>query len=78
LIPDKETVLTEWPFRAVDAPAAVDALYELVREYRPMVKDVHFWAQVPGESFESGARRIEYIAKEVMPALRERLAADAD
>lgn len=78
LIPDKETVLTEWPFRAVDAPAAVEQLHELVTEYRPMVKDVHFWAQVPGESFESGARRIEYIAKEVIPELRRRLAAEAD
>jgi hypothetical protein len=35
---------------------------------------VHFWAQLPGETVESGSERIEYLASKVMPRVREQLA----
>ena len=36
----------------------------------PEIIDVHFWAQFPGEPVESGSRRIEYLASQVLPRLR--------
>jgi hypothetical protein len=36
----------------------------------PQIKDIHFWAQFPGESLESGQRRLELIAGKVLPRLR--------
>lgn len=53
-----------------DADMAVTQLRKLVDDY-PMISDIHFWAQFPGESVESGNRRLEYIAKNVLPHLRE-------
>jgi hypothetical protein len=40
---------------------------------RPQVKDIHFWAQLPGESLQSGAQRIEFLAKNVIPRVRKEL-----
>jgi hypothetical protein len=34
---------------------------------------MHFWAQLPGESIESGSRRIEFIADHVLPEVRDRV-----
>ena len=34
------------------------------------IRDIHFWAQFPGESVESGDRRLRYIAEKVLPRLR--------
>ena len=36
----------------------------------PEIIDVHFWAQFPGEPVESGSRRIEYLASQVLPRVR--------
>jgi hypothetical protein len=55
---------------------AVDKICELV-EARPQIRDLHFWAQLPGESVESGSARIEYVASHVLPAVRERLSRSA-
>ena len=52
-----------------DADMAVDRLKALVRDY-PMISDIHFWAQFPGEPLESGARRMQYVAEKVLPRLR--------
>ena len=41
----------------------------------PQIRDIYFWAQLPGESVESGTQRIEYFAREVAPKLAT--AADA-
>jgi hypothetical protein len=41
---------------------------------RPQIRDVHFWAQLPGESVDHGSRRVELLATQVAPAVRERLA----
>jgi hypothetical protein len=35
-----------------------------------MISDIHFWAQFPGESVESGSRRLNYIAEKVLPRLK--------
>ena len=45
----------------------------MLKEY-PEIIDVHFWAQFPGESVESGSRRMEYIAQQVLPRVRKALA----
>jgi hypothetical protein len=42
-------------------------------ENRPQIQDLHFWAQLPGESIESGCSRIEYMANNVLPRVKERL-----
>jgi alkanesulfonate monooxygenase SsuD/methylene tetrahydromethanopterin reductase-like flavin-dependent oxidoreductase (luciferase family) len=56
-----------------DADTAVRELTALLRD-TPQIKDVHFWAQLPGETVESGSERIEYLASKVMPRVREQLA----
>lgn len=55
-----------------DADMAVDRLTSLL-DGNPLIRDVHFWAQFPGEPIEQGQRRIDYIASEVLPRLRTHL-----
>lgn len=77
--PPETTPLFETPAAAVanglyelwDAEQAVTNLNALIDTY-PQVKDIHFWAQFPGESVESGQRRLEYIAAKVLPRLRRK------
>jgi alkanesulfonate monooxygenase SsuD/methylene tetrahydromethanopterin reductase-like flavin-dependent oxidoreductase (luciferase family) len=59
-----------------DADTAVRELTALLRE-RPQIKDVHFWAQLPGEPVDSGSERIEYLASKVVPEVRAGLSARA-
>jgi alkanesulfonate monooxygenase SsuD/methylene tetrahydromethanopterin reductase-like flavin-dependent oxidoreductase (luciferase family) len=49
-----------------DASTAVEQLSGILSA-RPQTKDLHFLAQLPGESVESGSRRVEYLATKVMP-----------
>ncbi|MCH5642149.1 LLM class flavin-dependent oxidoreductase [Gordonia sp. ABSL49_1] len=56
-----------------DADTAVSEISELLRA-TPEIVDVHFWAQLPGESVESGSARVELLATEVIPRVRARLA----
>jgi alkanesulfonate monooxygenase SsuD/methylene tetrahydromethanopterin reductase-like flavin-dependent oxidoreductase (luciferase family) len=51
-----------------DADTAVSELNKLVTTY-PNIRDIHFWAQFPGESVESGDKRLRYIAEHVLPRL---------
>jgi len=51
-----------------DADMAVAELSKLVKTY-PNIRDIHFWAQFPGESVESGNARLRYIAEKVLPRL---------
>jgi alkanesulfonate monooxygenase SsuD/methylene tetrahydromethanopterin reductase-like flavin-dependent oxidoreductase (luciferase family) len=51
-----------------DADMAVAELSKLVSTY-PNIRDIHFWAQFPGESVESGNARLRYIAEKVLPRL---------
>ncbi|MDQ3946187.1 MAG: LLM class flavin-dependent oxidoreductase [Actinomycetota bacterium] len=49
-----------------DASTAVAQLSGILSD-RPQTKDLHFFAQLPGEPVESGSRRVEYLATKVMP-----------
>jgi alkanesulfonate monooxygenase SsuD/methylene tetrahydromethanopterin reductase-like flavin-dependent oxidoreductase (luciferase family) len=51
-----------------DADMAVTELNRLLKTY-PNIRDIHFWAQFPGESVESGNKRLRYIAEKVLPRL---------
>jgi alkanesulfonate monooxygenase SsuD/methylene tetrahydromethanopterin reductase-like flavin-dependent oxidoreductase (luciferase family) len=57
-----------------DADTAIRELTALLLE-RPQIKDVHFWAQLPGEPVDSGTERIEYLATKVIPGVRAGLRA---
>lgn len=39
----------------------------------PQIRDMHFWAQFPGESTDSGSRRIELLAQKVLPRVKDTL-----
>ena len=75
--PPEETPLFDTPAAAIenglyelwDADLAVSKLQELKNAY-PMISDIHFWAQFPGESLASGSERMTYIAQEVLPKLK--------
>ena len=72
--PDKEAIAANGPYQLWTGERAVDELVKLIEE-NPLIEDVHFWAQLPGEPVESGSRRIEYMAAKVLPEVRARLAA---
>lgn len=68
-----DQIIAAGAYQLWDAETAVRELTELVRA-RPQIKDLHFWAQLPGEPADSGSERVEYLATKVMPAVRSRLA----
>ncbi|MGA0028311.1 MAG: LLM class flavin-dependent oxidoreductase, partial [Steroidobacteraceae bacterium] len=70
--PDAATALAQGLYELWDADTAVERLTAMLQAY-PQVRDVHFWAQFPGEPVASGQRRIEYIASKVLPRLRDAL-----
>lgn len=70
---DPAQILEAGAYQLMDAETAVTELTALLRE-RPQIKDVHFWAQLPGEPVDSGSERIAFLADKVMPAVRQRLA----
>ncbi|WP_345378488.1 LLM class flavin-dependent oxidoreductase [Pseudonocardia yuanmonensis] len=70
---DPQQIVDAGAYQLWDADIAVTELTALLRE-RPQIRDVHFWAQLPGEPVDSGTERIEYLATKVMPRVRERLA----
>lgn len=72
LFPDGKTALEQGLYEVWDGPTAVKELTRMLRAC-PQIVDVHFWAQLPGEPLEQGSARIEYIAKEVLPAVRANL-----
>ncbi len=51
-----------------DADTAVTELNKLLAAY-PNIRDIHFWAQFPGEAVASGDARLRYIADKVLPRL---------
>lgn len=73
---DRDQVVVGGGYALSDGPAAVDQLVEMLQA-RPQIRDVHFWAQLPGEPVESGSERMEYIAKHVIPEVRSRLSVGA-
>lgn len=72
---DPDQIVAAGAFQLWDPATATDELAALLRD-RPQITDVHFWAQLPGESVDSGSARIELLATKVMPAVRQKLAAE--
>lgn len=70
--PDATSALRDGLYELHDADSAVNSLVDMLTAY-PQIKDVHFWAQFPGESVESGSARIEYMANHVLPKVRAAL-----
>jgi alkanesulfonate monooxygenase SsuD/methylene tetrahydromethanopterin reductase-like flavin-dependent oxidoreductase (luciferase family) len=73
LFPDGQTALEQGLYDVWDGDQAVAELTTLLNQY-PEIRDVHFWAQLPGEPLEQGSARIEYMANNVLPAVRANLA----
>jgi alkanesulfonate monooxygenase SsuD/methylene tetrahydromethanopterin reductase-like flavin-dependent oxidoreductase (luciferase family) len=69
LFPDAATAIENGLYELWDADMAVSKLKALMKDY-PNIRDIHFWAQFPGESVEAGDRRMRYIAEQVLPHLR--------
>jgi alkanesulfonate monooxygenase SsuD/methylene tetrahydromethanopterin reductase-like flavin-dependent oxidoreductase (luciferase family) len=67
LFRDPQEVLDRGFYRLMDGPEAVADLAPVAA--RSQVKDIHFWAQLPGESVESGSRRLQYLASAVLSKL---------
>ena len=70
---DRDQLRASGLYHAWDPDAAAQHLAELWRRH-PAIEDIHFWAQLPGESVESGSARVEVLAGRVAPRLRELLA----
>lgn len=70
LFEDLSSAIENGLYELWDADTAVAELSKLVQDY-PMISDIHFWAQFPGESVESGSARMQYIAEKVLPRLRQ-------
>ena len=73
----EQTPLFETPASAIEngfyefwtPHEAVENLVSVLSDW-PQIKDIHFWAQFPGEPIESGTRRMELLARRVLPAVR--------
>ena len=72
LFPDATSAIEGGLYELCDADGAVASLTAMLTDC-PEIIDVHFWAQFPGESVESGSQRIEYLAKDVLPRVRSAL-----
>ena len=72
--PDRDAIVAGGGFQLWDGPTAVRELVALMRE-RPQIKDLYFWAQLPGEPVESGSERLQYfmdnVGPQVLAELRE-------
>jgi alkanesulfonate monooxygenase SsuD/methylene tetrahydromethanopterin reductase-like flavin-dependent oxidoreductase (luciferase family) len=71
---DRQAVLDRRAFALWDGPTAVSELTALLLE-RPQIKDVYFWAQLPGEPVDSGSQRMEFFMREVAPKVDANLEA---
>ena len=56
----------------MDAAMAVEDLVAVAAAC-PQIRDFHYWAQLPGETVESGSERIQYLADKVIPEVTRRL-----
>lgn len=69
LFDDARVAVENGLYELWDADTAVAELQKLLQA-SPNIRDIHFWAQFPGESVESGNARLKYIAENVLPRLR--------
>ncbi len=67
-----EQIAEAGAYQLINADQAVDQLVDLIRG-RPEIKDIHIWAQLPGEPVSSGSERIEYFATNVIPKVVQQL-----
>jgi alkanesulfonate monooxygenase SsuD/methylene tetrahydromethanopterin reductase-like flavin-dependent oxidoreductase (luciferase family) len=72
--PDPAAVLAGGAYQVWEPDTAVDELSALLRS-TPQIRDVHFWAQLPGEAIDHGSARIELLATQVIPRVRASLTA---
>jgi alkanesulfonate monooxygenase SsuD/methylene tetrahydromethanopterin reductase-like flavin-dependent oxidoreductase (luciferase family) len=70
---DPQQVLDMRQYRLLDGPAAAEELVGQIRS-GPVV-DCFSWTLFPGEPLEQAAARLEYFATQVMPRVRDALAA---
>jgi alkanesulfonate monooxygenase SsuD/methylene tetrahydromethanopterin reductase-like flavin-dependent oxidoreductase (luciferase family) len=70
--PDGETALAQGLYQLWDADRAVTEITQLLKGC-PQIRDLHFWARLPGETVAAGHRRVEYMAKHVLPRVRAAL-----
>ncbi len=70
--PDAETALAQGLYQMWDADQAVAGITQLLKDC-PQIRDLHFWARLPGETVAAGHRRVEYMAKHVLPKVRAAL-----
>ena len=69
LFEDAKTAIENGLYELWDAEMAISELNKLVDAY-PNIRDIHFWAQFPGEDVDSGNARLRYISEKVLPQLR--------
>ena len=72
LFPDRDAIVAGGAYQLWDPETAVAELTALLTG-TPQIRDVHFWAQLPGEPVDSGSARIEFLATKVLPAVRQAL-----
>ncbi|NJN50772.1 MAG: LLM class flavin-dependent oxidoreductase [Gammaproteobacteria bacterium] len=70
--PDAAAALRDGLYELSTPQATVPRLTKMLKAY-PQIVDVHFWAQFPGERVAAGSRRIECLAREVLPKVRAAL-----
>ncbi len=70
LYKDATQALAEGLYTVWTAEQAIESIATLLDKF-PQMEDIHFWAQLPGEPIEQGQARVDYIASEVLPALRK-------
>lgn len=69
LFEDATTAVENGLYELWDAETAITELNKLTDAFAN-IRDIHFWAQFPGESVESGNTRLRYIAEKVLPRLK--------
>lgn len=74
--PDRDAIVAAGAYQLWEPDTAIHEITTLVTT-TPQIRDVHFWAQLPGEPIDSGSARIELLATKVLPAVREALSGDA-
>jgi alkanesulfonate monooxygenase SsuD/methylene tetrahydromethanopterin reductase-like flavin-dependent oxidoreductase (luciferase family) len=72
LFPDGRAAIEGGLYSLWDPDTAVTELTALLKAW-PQIRDVHFWAKFPGESFESGWARVELLAGKVLPRVKAAL-----
>ncbi|MGE0667987.1 MAG: LLM class flavin-dependent oxidoreductase [Sphingomonadales bacterium] len=70
LFPDGRAAIEGGLYSLWDPDTAVRELTTLLKAW-PQIRDVHFWAKFPGESFESGWARVELLMNRVLPRVKE-------